>query len=58
MRFALSRMLPVAPSSRVVDGKDEQVTRQTKTSRAESWRTGTLESQMRRSGLKLLFQSV
>ena len=52
MRFALSRMPPVVPSSRVVDGKDEPVTVQTRTSRAEFRRAGTLESQMRRNGLK------
>lgn len=51
MRFALSRMPPVVPSSRVVDGKDEPVTVQTRTSRAEFRRAGTLESQMRRNGL-------
>lgn len=52
MSFALSRMPPVVPSSRVIDGKDEPVTVQTRTSRAELRRAGTLESQMRRNGLK------
>lgn len=52
MSFALSRMPPVVPSSRVVDGKDEPVTVQTRTSRAELRHAGTLESQMRSNGLK------